>query len=853
MIDFNVVIPFPLPEKSNYDRDAILATLQATAYLWVPEIFPQGKIDHAKKELRVADISGRPPRKQGSCVIQLDGEHAGGYKDFSLGGKGSDAVATIADHFGVTGISALEKAHEVAERYGRVDGRKAPPQKHSTSSADKNLREAKIELERSVPAAGTLVETYFAARGLTLPATDDLRFGDNCTHWETRTGKPALVAVIRYPDGRPTGGIHRIYLKEDGSYHTGDKMMLGPADGGVVQLAPVSDDGTLGIAEGIETATAAMQMTGIPCWSALTAGGMRKLAASIAESPPPNIKRLVIFADIGSDGETAAAQLRAAAAAAGINAEVYLPRGGDDFCDDLVNGLTPDPTSAVSRQEIIPPASAADFESEIQTLRRLDTKAATLIERIVDAGLHPLEVDRLTTAIRVQTGFKSEVITKTVKDATKQIRKVGEVRKVNWWSKLECYDSGEPKPILSNIATALREDPAWQGVLTFNEFTEWITLRQPPPWEADRTAFKERPWTDADGRRATIWIQKAGIHADSKVVFEAVTAIAEESQFHPVREYLDALVWDGKPRLTDWLATYLGATPTPIDDDLIGEDRRIDRERYDANVAYLEAVGPRWMIGAVRRIYRPGEKVDSALVLIGPQGILKSTVFNVLGSPWFTDQVPDLRSKDAAIQLAGIWIVEFAEMTTVRIAEISQAKKWMTIEKDRYRAPYGRQPADHPRQCVFGGTTNDEECLHDATGARRFWGVNCVSIDIEALRRDRDQLWAEAVHRHRAGEPHWLDTDDLKKAAAAEAEEHYSADPWEDAIRDWLILSKKKTTFTATVLDAALSKPKSDWKREDEMRVATCLRRLGWTKGKQVWDRSPHRGKRPFVAPKDWP
>jgi putative DNA primase/helicase len=851
MIDFNVVIPFPLPEKSNYDRDAILATLQTTAYRWVPELFPQGKIDHVKNQLRVADISGRPPRNKGSCVIDLDGEFAGSYRDFGIGGQHGDAVATIADHFGVDRLDALKKAFEIADQYGRVDAHKAPAPKRSTS-ADDHLRLAQYDLDKSGPAAGTLAETYFAARGLSLPATDDLRFSDDCTHWETKTGKPALIAVIRYPDGRPTGGIHRIYLKDDGSWHTGDKMMLGPVDGGVVMLAPMTDDGTLGIAEGIETAAAAMQMTGIPCWSTLSAGGMRKLAAWISERGSGNVRRLVIFADIGSDGETAAAQLRAAAAAAGINAEVRLPRGGDDFCDDLVKGLTPDPTSAVSRQEIIPPASAADFESEIQTLGRLDIKAATLIERIVGAGLHPFEVDRLMAMIRVQTSFTSEVIKKTVKDATKQIRKVGEVRTVNWWSKLERNENGEPRPILSNIVTALREDPAWQDVLAFNEFTEWITLRNPSPWEADRTAFRERPWTDADGRRATIWIQKAGIHADSKVVFEAVTAVAEESLFHPVREYLDSLVWDGKPRLTDWLATYLGATPTPIDDDLIGEDRRRDRERYDANVAYLEAIGPRWMIGAVRRIYRPGEKVDSALILIGPQGILKSTVFDVLGSPWFTDQVPDLRGKDAPIQLAGIWIVEFAEMTNIRSAEISQAKKWMTIRQDRYRAPYGRQSTDHPRQSVFGGTTNDEECLHDATGARRFWGVNCVSIDIEALRRDRDQLWAEAVYRHRAGEPHWLDTDDLKEAAAAEAEEHYSADPWEQPIRDWLILTKKEATFTATVLDGALLKPKSDWTKNDEMRVATCLRRLGWTKGKQIAS-GENRGKRPFLAPKDWP
>jgi putative DNA primase/helicase len=225
----------------------------------------------------------------------------------------------------------------------------------------------------------------------------------------------------------------------------------------------------------------------------------------------------------------------------------------------------------------------------------------------------------------------------------------------------------------------------------------------------------------------------------------------------------------------------------------------------------------------------------------------------VLGGEWFTDQIPDLRNKDAAIQLAGIWIVEFAEFLSIRSADVNVAKGWMTVKKDRYRAPYGRQPSDHPRQSVFGGTTNDREFLSDPTGARRFWSVVCgAKIDIEALRRDRDQLFAEAVHRHRTGEVHWLDTDALQAAAAAEAEEHYIQHPWEPLIQKWLIEKNKKVTFTNEILIELLNKPKSDLGRKDQMAVSDCLHRLGWTKGKQIRSKA-QRGQRPYYPPADPP
>jgi putative DNA primase/helicase len=863
-LDFNRAPKQPSEHAEEPDlpsRDEILAALQASAYLWVPELFPAGKKESNGKGRvwRVADISGRAPGEQGSCCIYLDGDDAGGYHEFGPAAKdGGDAISTIADHFRLREKEVYPKAREIAERYGgRINGHASLPRRSIASDHKPN---AAFELSRSGPATGTLAATYFASRGLTLPACDDLRFSADCTHWDENkiaTAKPALLAVIRYPDGRPTGGIHRTYLMDDGSGRL-DRKMLGPADGGVVMLDMPLPGGTLSVAEGIESAAAAMQLSGIPCWSTLSAGGMRKFGAWLVASPNViAISRLVVFADCGNDGETAAAELRDVAIAVGLAVEVYLPRGGDDFADDLVKGLAIGEPGELGEPEILlpaPPVTIDDLEAEAKNLSPTsDIKTiCSVIRKLAAAQVSPLEEDRILETIRLHTRGRIAPLRDALKDAKRELgfvtKTVGGSSAPSWASKAITNDYGEPKPIVANVELALREDDGWRGALAFNEFTEWITLRSAPPLE-DRAAFVERPWTDADTRQTTLWVQRAGIHAPSGIVFEAVAAVAEQRHFHPVRDYLDSLQWDGKPRLTRWLTYYLGVEPEPLDK-TPSED---DRTRCAAQISYIEAIGPRWMISAVRRIYSPGEKVDCALVLIGPQGLLKSTVFNVLGGRWFTDQIPDLRSKDAALQLAGIWIVEFAELAAIKASENEYIKKWMSIRTDRYRAPYDKRPTDHPRQSVFGATTNDEQFLHDVTGARRWWSVKCGErIDIEALQRDRDQLWAEAVHRYRLGEKHWLDTKELETVAAAEAEKHRVPHPWEDLIRKYLAgdpvngRRPPQQVFTDEILIEVLYKPRGDWKRTDEMTVSDCLRALGWVKGKQIWT-AENRGKRPFL------
>jgi predicted P-loop ATPase len=169
----------------------------------------------------------------------------------------------------------------------------------------------------------------------------------------------------------------------------------------------------------------------------------------------------------------------------------------------------------------------------------------------------------------------------------------------------------------------------------------------------------------------------------------------------------------------------------------------------------------------------PGCKNDCALILEGPQGLKKSTALRVLGEPWFTDDIADIGSKDAQLQIRGAWIIEWSDLDAMSRVDISKVKAFMSRAIDRFRPPYGHRLVELPRESVFAGTTNSDSYLRDVTGARRFWPVRCGVIDIDSLKQDRDQLWAEAVVRFRDGASWWLEKQFLVEAAEMEQAERY--------------------------------------------------------------------------------
>ena len=392
----------------------------------------------------------------------------------------------------------------------------------------------------------------------------------------------------------------------------------------------------------------------------------------------------------------------------------------------------------------------------------------------------------------------------------------------NWKSSLVCGEKG-PKPTLGNCIHAMSLSLEWRGVLAFNAFDgSVVKLREPPMRSAERPeGYELGEWNDTDSSLACAWLSRvAGVNVSPQLAGRAAYAVAQQRRFHPVTDYLSSLRWDGRVRLPTWLSTYFGAAQT----------------------VYTEAVGIRWLISAVARAYDPGCKVDHALVLEGKQGLGKSSALEALASmPWFSDTPITFGDKDSYEALRGVWIYELAELSSLRRSDVEAQKAYISKRHDRYRRPYGEGPTTWKRQVVFAGTTNDDRYLIDPTGNRRFWPIRCGAIDIEAIRRDRDQLWAEAVVRYQQKEPWHMETIELVQAAAEEQAERVSDDDWETAVIRWLETDKAKTMIMHNeglsildVLTTAIGMKAEAVGRAESTRMGIIFRRLGWSAPRRV-------------------
>jgi predicted P-loop ATPase len=239
-----------------------------------------------------------------------------------------------------------------------------------------------------------------------------------------------------------------------------------------------------------------------------------------------------------------------------------------------------------------------------------------------------------------------------------------------------------------------------------------------------------------------------------------------------------------------------------------------------------------FMISMVARIYQPGCKCDSMLVLEGPQGGFKSSACVILGGEWFSDSLPDVtQRKEAAQHLRDKWLIEVSEMHAMGRAEASQLKAFLTCTEERYRPSYGRVEVVEPRQCTFIGTTNKERYLRDETGGRRFWPVRVGIINLEALARHRDQLFAEAVHEFEQGARWWPDKEFEQKCIAPEQASRFEADAWEDPIREYL--ATVSVTTIPQLAKIALNIETAKLGKAEQGRIAAVLDRLQWKRGKR--------------------
>jgi predicted P-loop ATPase len=386
-------------------------------------------------------------------------------------------------------------------------------------------------------------------------------------------------------------------------------------------------------------------------------------------------------------------------------------------------------------------------------------------------------------------------------------------RSSQWQARCILGTTGRPLPILHNALIALRAE--MPDTLAYDEMLRTTMLMQ----AVDETEkdFVPRPCNDVDVGMVQDKLQKLGLARLSRdTTHQAVDVRAVERRYHPVRDYLDGLFWDGKARISTLFPTYFGS---------------------EAN-NYTMAIGTMFMIGLVARIFEPGVKADYMVVLEGAQGTLKSSACQILGGNYFSDNLPDVTSgKDASQHLRGKWLIEVSEMHAMNRAETSLLKAFISRQVERYRPSHGRKEVVEPRQCTFVGSTNRDAYLKDETGGRRFWPIKTGDIDINGLTRNRDLLFAEAVDRYRHGVQWWPDREFEQKHIAPQQAARFEADAWTDNIADYLKTQNKVTV--GQVAFEALHIETLRLGTSEQRRVAAALEHLGWKRerpvGKKDW------------------
>lgn len=307
----------------------------------------------------------------------------------------------------------------------------------------------------------------------------------------------------------------------------------------------------------------------------------------------------------------------------------------------------------------------------------------------------------------------------------------------------------------------------WAGVVGFNEFTGGTEIRKTPPAPVSAKIGDEID--DSFDTEATRWLERrSSLIFRPDVVHRTIDLMAMQNRFHPVRDYLTALpVWDGKNRLSNWLIDYCG----------------VDAGSDESPNNFAMSVGRKFLISLVARVMKPGCKVDHMLVLEGKTGIGKSSMARALmpNETWFTDELGDMGSKDASMKVRGVWLVEIGELDALYKSEEKTAKRFISQQQERFRLPYGRRIAKFDRQCAFMGTTERDDWSKAET-ARRFWPVQCTSMDVDGLVADRDQLWAEALKAFRDGEKWHLSNAEEIEEATIEQRKRFSEDVWRDRV-----------------------------------------------------------------------
>lgn len=372
----------------------------------------------------------------------------------------------------------------------------------------------------------------------------------------------------------------------------------------------------------------------------------------------------------------------------------------------------------------------------------------------------------------------------------------------DWFRSLDKHN-GRLTACLANVVTILANDKAWEGVIAEDLFANRVVRRKALPGYDDPPG----EWTDIDTSRTVIWLTRTyRISPDTGIVDKAVDVVARAQAFHPVRDWLETLKWDGEPRIDFWLSRYLGVQLTE----------------------YSTRVGRWFLMGMVKRVLEPGVKFDYCLVLEGTQGLRKSSALATLAGPWYSDTELDLSNKDSMSAIRGKWLHEFGELGSIARAEATRQKSFLSRQVDEFRPAYARREIRCPRQLVFAGTTNEWSWQKDPTGGRRFWPVRVTGeINIAELEAAREQLFAEALEYVRRGERFWPTSEEQRAWFDPEQLQREVEDPFFDALHDWLEDLAVPEFTMHDALTGALQLDAGRMTRDVTTRVGLQLAKLG--------------------------
>ncbi|AQS04768.1 virulence-associated E family protein [Clostridium beijerinckii] len=314
-----------------------------------------------------------------------------------------------------------------------------------------------------------------------------------------------------------------------------------------------------------------------------------------------------------------------------------------------------------------------------------------------------------------------------------------------WLDSLTYTLNGKLASTISNFSLIIENEPLLKGKIAYNEFSNRAVVVGKLPW---RNKNNKEDWNDTDDSGLREFVEKYYHISSTAKCADALALSFERHSFHPIKDYLNGLIWDGEKRVDTLFIDYLGA-----------EDNN-----------YVRIVTRKVLTAAVARVFKPGIKFDNMLILSGKQGVGKSTIIKKLGQDWYSDSLTTVNGKEAYEQLQGVWILEMAEMMATKKADIEATKHFLSKTEDIYRVAYGRRTSRFPRQCIFIGTSNEREFLRDKTGNRRFWPVDIAinkpnkNVFEDLTEYEIGQIWAEALELFNNGETLYLNYEEEKEA-----------------------------------------------------------------------------------------